>query len=83
MNYSAPIKAGHVSPAPKENAVAKLRPLVVSVTEFRRLLGDIGKTLAFSLIRAGEVERVKIRGRTCVTLSSIESLIARSVGEPK
>lgn len=55
-----------------------MKPLLLSVDEFCRLAGGIGKTTAYAILAANEVERVKIRGRTFVTLESVERLIERS-----
>lgn len=55
-----------------------MRPLAVSFDEFRTHLGGIGKTKGHSIIKAGEVDCVKIGRRTAVTLESIERFIARS-----
>lgn len=53
-------------------------PIAISVKEFCRVAGGIGKTVAFALLRAGEVDRVKIGRRTAVTVESIERFMARS-----
>lgn len=79
------MRTGLPSPASASDAtgVTSMKPLAVSVSEFRRLSGGIGKTLAFSLIAAGEVERVKIGGRTGVTLASIERFIERATEQTR
>lgn len=56
-----------------------MKPLAVPVDEFCRLAGGIKKTLAFALMKANEVDRVKIGRRTAVTYASIERYIERSI----
>lgn len=53
-----------------------MKPITVPIPEFCRIVG-IGRTVAFELIRKGEVTPVKIGRRTVVTVSSIEQLIDR------
>lgn len=67
------------SQAPNRDVACVSKPLVVSVDEFRHLVGNIGKTLAFALLKAREVDRVKIGGRTGVAFESIERFIERSI----
>ena len=55
-----------------------MKPLAVPITDFRRLAGGIGKTHAYALIAAGEVDRVTIGRRTAVTYESNERFIERS-----
>lgn len=61
------------------NIEAKL----VSVTEARRLLGNIGKTRLYEFIYSGDLERVKVGARACITVESIERLIDRLVRRSK
>ena len=58
-----------------------MNPIAVPIEEFCRLAGGFKKTKAFALLRAGEVERVKIGRRTAVTFESIERFVARSTVE--
>lgn len=53
------------------NIEAKL----VSITEARRLLGNIGKTRLYEFIYSGDLERVKLGSRACITVESIEKLV--------
>ena len=48
--------------------------MLYSVNETCKQL-SIGRTLAYKLIAAGELEVVKIRGRTLITKSSVTKLI--------
>lgn len=50
-------------------------PLVCSVDEMRVMLGGIGTTKAFDLLRMGAVESVRIGARRMVKLNSIHSFI--------
>lgn len=51
-------------------------PLVCSVEEMRAMLGGIGTTKAFDLLRTGAVESVRIGARRLVKLDSIRQFIA-------
>jgi len=51
-------------------------PLVCSVDEMRAMLGGIGTTKAFDLLRNGAVESVRIGSRRMVKLDSIHQFIA-------
>jgi excisionase family DNA binding protein len=53
-----------------------VNPLTISVEEFCRLVG-VGRTLAFSLLKAGEIVRVKCGRRTLVRLDSVERYVDR------
>lgn len=53
-------------------------PLTVPIAEFCRAIG-IKRSLAFELIRRGEVDVVRIKRRTLVTTDSIERLIERNI----
>ncbi len=48
--------------------------VLLSVNETCKQL-SIGRTLAYKLMGAGELEVVKIRGRTLITKSSVKKLI--------
>ena len=50
-------------------------PLVCSVDEMRAMLGGIGTTKAFDLLRTGAVESVRIGARRMVKLDSIRQFI--------
>jgi hypothetical protein len=50
-------------------------PLVCSVDEMRSMLGGIGTTKAFDLLRTGAVESVRIGARRMVKLDSIHRFI--------
>jgi hypothetical protein len=57
---------------------ARLKPLLVSMTETSRLLG-IGKTSTWGLAKKQLFETVHINGRTLVVYSSLEDYIASSL----
>lgn len=50
-------------------------PLVCSVDEMQAMLGGIGTTKAFDLLRTGAVESVRIGARRMVKLESIHQFI--------
>lgn len=52
-----------------------LAPLVCSVDEMRAMLGGIGTTKAFDLLRTGAVESVRIGARRMVKMDSIRRFI--------
>lgn len=52
-------------------------PLLVNTTTAREMLGDIGKTKLFELLRNGKLERRKVGRKTLVTLTSIQVLAER------
>lgn len=51
-------------------------PLVCSVDEMRAMLGGIGTTKAFELLKVGAVQSVRIGARRMVKLDSIHQFIA-------
>lgn len=51
-------------------------PLLVDLNMARRLLGNAGRTTIFEMIRAGELEGVKLGRSTKVTAESIVRRIA-------
>ncbi len=51
-------------------------PLLVSVKEACRVL-SCGSTLVFEMLGDGRLDRVRIGRKTCVTMISINRLIAR------
>ena len=51
-------------------------PLLCSVDEMRAMLGGIGTTKAFDLLRTGAVESVRIGARRMVKMDSIHQFIA-------
>ena len=57
---------------------------LVSIPEARRLLGDIGHTTVYELIKRGEIVKVNIFRRAFITSESLDSymdrLSAASVG---
>ncbi|BBY89302.1 helix-turn-helix domain-containing protein [Mycolicibacterium tokaiense] len=46
----------------------------------RSTLGNIGRTTLYSLIDAGELQRVKIGNRAFVTATSVEAFLTRLCG---
>ena len=56
--------------------VSQQAPLALGVEDAARALG-IGRTLAFALIREGQLQAIRIGGRTLVTIAECERLLAR------
>ena len=56
-----------------------MKAILVPVSEFCRLIG-VRRTTAFSLIKEGRVESVKLGAKRLVTLASIEHLVEQSLG---
>lgn len=52
----------------------------LSIKETRKALG-LGRTTIYKLLAMGQLQRVKVRGRTLVTVSSIERLVDRAATE--
>lgn len=50
-------------------------PLVCSVDEMRAILGGIGTTKAFDLLRTGAVQSIRIGARRMVKLDSVHRFI--------
>ena len=55
-----------------------MSPLSVTVDDFCTLIG-IKRSMAFGLIRQGEVDVVKISRKTLITMESIERLLQRNL----
>ena len=56
------------------------KPVAITVQTFTHIFG-VGRTTAFALMRQGRLERVRINGRTLITMVSAEALIAQKGGE--
>jgi hypothetical protein len=54
-----------------------LQPLLVDTSTARQLLGGMGKTPFFSLLKEEKLKRVKIGNKTLVPLSSLQEYVAR------
>ena len=65
------LKGSDVKNSPQANPA----PLLCSVDEMRAMLGGIGTTKAFDLLRTGAVESVRIGARRMVKLDSIRQFI--------
>lgn len=50
---------------------------LVSIPEARRLLGDIGHTTVYELIKRGEIVKVNIGRRGFITSESLEAYLDR------
>ena len=50
-------------------------PITVTVAGAKNVLG-IGNTSIFALLRAGRLTRVKVGGRTLITVESMKRLVA-------
>lgn len=55
-----------------------MNKLTISVAEFCEMVG-IGRTLAFALIRSGEVDTIRIGRRRFVLRTSVEAMIERAL----
>ncbi len=56
-----------------------LQPKLVSIEQARALLGGIGKTRVYEFVYSGDLVRVKVGARTCITFDSINRLVSRLV----
>lgn len=54
-----------------------MKKMAIGVAAFCKRVG-VGRTKAYQLIGAGELQAVKIGRRTLITVESIEALIERS-----
>lgn len=68
-----------IKPKPNPNPAREVEPVAYSVEDFARAMG-IGRSLAFRLIREGQVHAVKIAGRTLVPVKECEAFLARLGG---
>lgn len=59
----------------KSATTAALEPLAIQIPEACKLLG-CGKTTIYELIKARELDRVKIGTRTAITMASIKRYFA-------
>lgn len=59
-----------------------VEPIVVSIATFSALT-NLGKTTAYNLIRQNRLTRVRVLGRTLITMESIKALLAESGEEAK
>ncbi len=59
--------------------MSELKPLLVSVREARRLLGDISNNRIWALIRTGELQIVGSRRKRWVVLASINAHVEQMV----
>ena len=55
-----------------------MKPLTVPIAEFCQAIG-IKRSLAFELIRRGEVDVVRIKRKTLITTESIQRLLDRNL----
>jgi excisionase family DNA binding protein len=53
------------------------KPLAISVRQFCEAL-NIGRTLAFQLIKEGRVEKFKAGRRTLLSMASVEAFVAQA-----
>ncbi|MXO66668.1 helix-turn-helix domain-containing protein [Altericroceibacterium endophyticum] len=59
-----------------------MKPLLINVSEFCRLLG-LGKTKTYELISEQRIDTIKVGRRTLITMESVEAFIAQSKVEPE
>jgi excisionase family DNA binding protein len=55
-----------------------MEPLAVSVNEARRLLGGIGRTKLYELIKDGHLKPIKLGGRTLIRIDCIRRLMRQA-----
>lgn len=68
------ITTAHLTPPPQQpGADTQNAPLLIAVPDAARLLG-IGTTLAWDLVRAGEIPSVKLGRRVLVPRAALEHL---------
>lgn len=67
------------TPTPQPKPVCPVAPVSYSVEDAARALG-IGRSLAFRLIREGQLAAVKIGRRTVVSVKECEDFLARMRG---
>jgi len=60
----------------------EVKPIVVKTKAARIKLGDISDSQLYKLIRAGELEIVRIGQATMISMESIDRLIEKSRGAP-
>lgn len=54
-----------------------LKPRLVGIEEAGRLLGGVRKTRIYEYVYSGDLTRVKVGGRACITTESIDRLVDR------
>lgn len=64
------------SPAPASQLQLPLDPLTVRIPVAMRLIG-IGRSKLYELIKAGDLQTVKIGAATLVTMASLRRLVER------
>ncbi|CAO3353082.1 hypothetical protein [Azospirillum melinis] len=53
-----------------------VQPLLVDTSKGREMLGGMGKTQFFELLKQGKLKRIKIGTKTLVPISSIQEYVA-------
>jgi hypothetical protein len=53
-------------------------PLAVSVPEAKRHLGDLSTATVYRMFKRGELQKLKVGGRTLISMESIKALLARA-----
>ena len=56
--------------------VPATQPLLVGLKEFRRLLGNIGKTNGYTVMKRHTIRPVRIGGRTMIPMAEIVRVVA-------
>lgn len=51
-------------------------PLAVSVPEAKRHLGDLSTATVYRMFERGQLQKLKVGGRTLVSMESIKALLA-------
>lgn len=55
-----------------------VQPIAVSITNFSAMT-NLGRTTAYNLIAQGKLQKIKVLGRTLITVESINALIESSI----
>lgn len=61
------------------NEPSEPKSQLISIPQVRERLGGIGRTTVWRLITAGDLQGVKVGGRSFVLESSVEDFVARQV----
>jgi hypothetical protein len=73
--------APRVDAAQDRPATAASAPLLVSIREARRQLGDIGPTAFYAAVKRHKINLVRLGGRSLVPMSAIENVVAKLIAE--
>jgi hypothetical protein len=60
--------------------IRAVEPIAVSISTFSAMT-DLGRTTAYNLIAQGKLKKIKVLGRTLITVASIEALLAEAASD--